>query len=99
MYYGLNLDRMGHDFTIWQAAACAACLPLGSALLAAIDPKLQYTTADYLVHRLGDLLAHQHIPYPWEQQSRQQIASFGSMPIDELDKYLNGTEWRDIDGI
>lgn len=33
-FYGLNLDRMGIDYTPSHAAACVACLPPSSALLA-----------------------------------------------------------------
>ena len=85
-YYHLNIERMGHDFTIWQAAACAAALPLGSSLMQAIDPRAQYTLTDYLLHRISEQLAGQHIPYPWENADKP-LADFGSMPIEDFKKW------------
>lgn len=86
-YYGMNIERMGQDFSIWQAAACAARLPLGSSLMAAIDPKAQYTQSDFLIHRIGDILAGKHIPYPWENETERPVADFGSMPIDDFKRW------------
>ena len=78
---------MGDRFTIWQAAACAAALPLGSALMQAIDPRAQYTQADYLLHRIGDVLCGKHVPYPWENVTEQPVANFGSMPIADMKRW------------
>ena len=86
-YYHLNIERMGTDFSVWQAAACAVRLPLGSSLMAAIDPKAQYTITDYLLHRLGDMLAGKHIPFPWETPADVPVADFGTMPINEFKRW------------
>lgn len=83
-YYNLNIERMGADFSVWQAAACAVRLPLGSSLMAALDPKASYTQSDYLMHRIGDILAQKHIPYPWESTADVPVADFGTMPIDDF---------------
>lgn len=85
-YYGLNIERMGKDFSIWHAAACVACLPLGSRLMQAIDPKAQYSQSDYLLHRLGDFMAQQHIPYPWEMKDKK-VADFGTMEIESFKRW------------
>lgn len=89
---------MGQDFTIWQAAACAAALPLGSALMAAADPKAQYTLTQYLLHRISEQLAGQHIPYPWESAD-EPVADFGAMDIDDFKRWheLKFSE-RGLDG-
>lgn len=96
-FFHLDIDRVGADFSIWQAAACVACLPMGSSLLQAIDPKLQYTTTDFLLHRIGDLLAREHIPFPWEK-GEQAIADFRVMDKDAFDAWRSGNTWREIDG-
>ena len=96
-YYHLNIERMGEEFSIWQAAACVCCLPMGSSLLAATDPKLQYSMTDYLLHRVSDLLAGKHLPYPWEAETRRAIADFGSLSVDEFMEWRN-REWRDTHG-
>ena len=84
-YYRLNIERMGTDFSIWQAAACAAALPLGSTLMQAIEPKAMYTLSDFLMHRIGDILCGKHIPYPWEEnETEKPVADFGKMDIDDF---------------
>ncbi|MBQ6453752.1 MAG: hypothetical protein IJJ14_05300 [Coriobacteriales bacterium] len=96
-YFNLNIERMGKDFSVWQVAACVCCLPLGSATLTAIDPRNRYTIEDFLLHRIGDFLAHEHVPYPWEAQHDQPIADFGSATVEEFIAWRN-KEWRDTDG-
>lgn len=86
-YYGMDIERMGVDFTIWQAAACAVRLPLGSSLMAALDPRAQYTLTDYLLHRLGDMLAGKHLPYPWELETEKPVADFGTMPLEDFKRW------------
>ena len=95
-YYQIDIEHMGKEHSVWQVAACVCCLPLGSALLAAVDPRNCYSVTDYLLHRIGDLLAHEHIPFPWEAGD-QPIADFGSATVEEYELWRK-TEWRDIDG-
>ena len=83
----MNIEGLGRDFSMWQAAACAACLPLGSALLAALDPKAGYSQSDFLLHRISDLIAREHIPYPWEKQGAEPVADFGTMGIDDFKRW------------
>lgn len=42
-YYGLNLDRMGIEYTVLHAADLAVMLPRGSRVLARIDPATEWT--------------------------------------------------------
>lgn len=42
-YYGLNIDRMGRDYTVVHAADLAAMLPSNSRTYIAIDPENAWT--------------------------------------------------------
>ena len=42
-YYGLNLDRMGHDYTVAHAACLVSQLPEGARLWVAINPDAVWT--------------------------------------------------------
>lgn len=35
-FFGLNLDRLGEDFSAFHAGSCLACVPAESALVAAV---------------------------------------------------------------
>lgn len=85
-YYGINIERMGEELSVWQVAACVRCLPLGSATLSKVDPRAQYTMTEYLLHRIGDVTARQHLAYPWEK-STEAIADFGAVDRDEFDAW------------
>lgn len=92
-YFGLNVERMGRDFSCWQAAACAVSLPLGSSTHAAIDPRASYTREELFLHTLVNLLAKEHLPFPWEEAERQ-IADFEAVGLDEFKRW-HAREWRE----
>ena len=98
-YFGLNIEHMGHDFSIWQAAACLRCLPLGSNLLTKIDPQMGYTKEDYLLHGIRDALYRQHLPYPWEiNRETSGQGTFDAVPVDEFDAWRKNTRWKEVEG-
>lgn len=72
--------------SLWQVAACVVDLPLGSALMSAIDPRAQYTTTEYLLHRLLDVAVGKHIPFPWEK-TEEKIGEFEAVERDEFDEW------------
>ncbi len=97
-YFGLNIEHMGTEFSCWQAAACLRCLPLGSALLAKVNPAAQYTRAELYLHGLLDAAAGKHLPFPWENdETREKIADFEAVPADEFDEWLSQTTWEEVD--
>lgn len=51
-FYGLNLDRMGSEFSAYHAACCLANVPKGSALAAAIDPANEWDESGYLLAQI-----------------------------------------------
>ncbi|KFI50011.1 DUF5361 domain-containing protein [Bifidobacterium biavatii] len=55
-YYGLDLDRLGHELTIHRAAALAANLPQEARVWAKLDPRLAWTDAQYLLADIRDSL-------------------------------------------
>ena len=85
-YYGLNIDHMGATYSASHAAACAACLPMGSATLAAYEPALAWTWVEHKIHEIESILARKVLPYPWEKQPPQEV-EFEAVPLDEF------TEW------
>ena len=96
-YYNLNIERMGTDFSCWQAAACVCCLPMGSSLIAAENEQATYSMEELLLHGIRDLLAHEHLPYPWEEAPTRAIADFGSMTVEEYEAWKK-KKWRDTSG-
>ena len=86
-YYGLNVDAMGRDFTANHAAACAACLPMGSATLAAYEPALRWTWTEHKLHELESILARRLLPYPWDKAAPSSV-EFEAAPVDELMEWL-----------
>lgn len=93
-FYNLNIDEMGAGFSCSHAAACAAHLPLGSNVLARIDPKYSWTATDYRLFDIMCWLAGKRLPYPWEKQ--ETLPEFGSMPAEDIDAWL-AQDWRDVD--
>lgn len=47
--YGLDLDRMGTDYTVAHAAELASRLPAGSLTLGAERPELAWTDRDWML--------------------------------------------------
>lgn len=93
-YYFMNLDELGSKFTIWQASACAVCLPPGSKLMGEIDERLSWSITDILIHNLYDFFAHKHVPFPWENAHDHQnnLPEFEALPLDEFQEwYANAT--------
>ena len=91
-YFGLDIGRMGSDFSALHAACCLHALPLGSRLLAALDPAMGWGVTDYKLHDILQVLAGHEIPYPWEEAARVStspgLPSFGSMEVEDLKALL-----------
>lgn len=83
-YFGLDLSRMGQDFTVWHAAACAACLPLGSATLARIDRRLQWTAGEVLLCAIRNLFAAESVQLDGFDNGSDGLPEFGELPRDEF---------------
>lgn len=98
-YYGLNLDRIGADFSAFHAAACLSCLPPGSALMLEIDERTAWATTDYLLHGIAQMLAGKEIPYPWDKKKSgiEGIEAEG-LPLDEFQAWYGQNEWKEVDG-
>jgi len=92
-FFGLNLARMGVDFSPLHAACCLRGLPLGSRLLAALNPAMGWTVTDYKLHEIAQLIAGQEIPYPWEEAAKRStspgLPAFDVMDADDFDKLRN----------
>lgn len=82
-FYSLNLDRMDIDYTQSHAAACVACLPLGSALYARINPDLKMLLKDLPVSAITRALKKPVNPDEIE---------YGSMSIADFDAWLKSKE-------
>lgn len=79
---------MCYSYTIGHAAACVVNLPLGSSLLARIDPRLQYTIEDFRLHQILESIVGEHINYPWEESAQQgALPALGALPKDEFDAW------------
>jgi len=81
-YYNLNIDDMGTAYTANHAAACAACLPMGSSTLAAYEPALAWTWTEHKLHELESIIAHKLLPYPWEKVPDR--VEYEAVPVDEF---------------
>ena len=55
-FFGLNLDRMGLDYTVAHAAACAANLPREAACVRAVAPEAAWSDETYLLSACEYLL-------------------------------------------
>lgn len=97
-YYGLNIQAMGRDFTALHAAACLSCLPLGSALLARLDPRAQWTVTDYMLHGILTALTGKEIPYPWSKKETGIEGVGAGMPVDEFREWYEKTNWKEVEG-
>ena len=82
-FYGLNLDRMDIDYTQSHAAACVACLPLGSALNARINPDFKVLLKDVPVSAIARAL---------QKPVNPDEIEYGSMGIAEFDAWLKSKE-------
>lgn len=96
-YYGLNIERMGEEFSVWHAAECASCLPLGSSLLAKIDPKLGWTNKEYMLHGIMCALAGSQIPFPWDKETGIDGLDTESVPLDQFRDWYENTEWKEVE--
>lgn len=91
-YYGLDIDDEGH--TASHIADCAANLPLGSCLLARINPMCSYTYTDFELHRLADALAGEHIPFPWERKN-EMLPELDEVSKEEFDEWYS-QEFKEV---
>jgi hypothetical protein len=73
-FFGLDLGRMGRDFTPIHAAYCLQALPLGSRLLATLDPSLGWTVTDYKLHDILCALVGHVVPYPWSEEAHRSTS-------------------------
>lgn len=98
-FYGLNLDRMGAEFSAYHAADCLACLPHGSAFREAVDPSTVWTDAEYFLHGIVQMLAGKEIPYPWEK-SKTGIDGVDTeaVPLDEFYDWYTNSKWKEVEG-
>lgn len=97
-YYGLNLDRLGTDFSAFHAAACLSCLPLGSSLLSAIDGRANYTYGEYLLHSIMSMLAGKEIPFPWDKKKTGiEGIETEAVPLDEFIDWYTNTSFKEVD--
>ena len=48
-FYGLDIDRMGCDYSVAHAAACAAHMPRDSACVRAVSPEAAWSDETYLL--------------------------------------------------
>ena len=48
-FYGLDIDRMGLDYSVAHAAACAANLPRDAACVRAVSPEAAWSDETYLL--------------------------------------------------
>lgn len=94
-FYNLNLDEMGAAFSCSQAAACIVNLPLGSKLLARIDPRLSWSVAEHHLFAIMCAIAGEDLPYPWEEEERS-LPDFGTIPVSEMESWLN-QNWREVE--
>ena len=84
---------MGRDFSPLHAAYCVAGLPLGSRLLAEIDPAYGWTVTDYQLHDIKQMLAGRVIPFPWKRSEQEGttngpgLPAFGSMTVEDFEKW------------
>lgn len=74
---------MDIDYTQAHAAACVACLPMGSALIARINPDYRVLLKDLPVSVITDALKKPVDPDEIE---------YGSMSIEEFDAWLKSKE-------
>lgn len=55
-FYGLNLDRLGVDYTRAHAAALCVQLPRESRLVRAMEPANEWGDAEYIAHAMEHTL-------------------------------------------
>lgn len=80
--YGMDMDRvLDGTVSVRQAAACAACLPLGSLCLAAEDEVAGWTRGELLQLALANSWRETPID-PFEHKDQT------SMEVDEYAAYL-----------
>lgn len=80
---------MGAVFSVSHAAACAANLPLGSAVLARIDRRYSWTNADYRLFDILCVLSGRQLPYPWDDEKEGMLPDFGSLPVEQMQEWLD----------
>ena len=51
-FYGLDIDRMGCDYSVAHAAACAANMPRDSACVRAVSPVAAWSDETYLLAQI-----------------------------------------------
>lgn len=97
-YYGLNIERMGVEFSAFHAAECLSCLPAGSLTLAELDKRLTYGNVEYMLHAIMTGMAGKEIPFPWEKaKSGIDGVETESLPLDEFKDWYENTSWREVD--
>lgn len=89
---------MGEDFSAFHAGACLSNLPLGSALMGALEPACRWTQTEYLLHGLLCFMAGKEIPLPWEKEKHgiEGVAT-ESVTLDEFREWYENTQWREVE--
>lgn len=97
-FFGLNLDRLGDEFSAFHAASCLANLPLGASLLSACEPRLQWTQTDYLLHGIMSIAAGKEIPFPWEGKKHGiEGIETESLPLDQFIEWYEKSNWKEVE--
>ena len=85
-YYGVCLDDVGRGVSVEHAAALAACLPPGSATMAAIDPRAAWTDVEWLLLAIANMLSEEKID-PFDNDI-EEGADRESYEVDEYERLL-----------
>lgn len=91
-YYGISLDDIGDRVSVFQAASCLACVPLGSNLAAAINPEATWGSEAHLLHAILSSICGKEIAKPWGK--KRNDLEYESIGIDEFADWYN-QDWRD----
>ena len=96
-YYGLNIDGLGRDYDAWHLAACVACLPLGSTLMASMDERGAWTMTDLMLYLLMQRACGQQPSMPWEADASDTgvLPDIEPMYLDEFEAW-HSQEWKEV---
>lgn len=90
-FYGLNIDKVGADFTIFHAAECMAYLPPECALLSTERKGVMFGITDYVLWKMLGSIAGQKVPFPWEEsEERGNLPKFKHQTKDQYLEWYEG---------
>lgn len=72
-------------------------LPMGSALMAAIDERATYSRCEYMLHAIMCGLVGKAIPYPWERKGGMDGIDTEAVPLEEFREWYEQTNWKEVD--